>query len=57
LGGQGRAGCRARQAAIQELRPQLDLREELALVGEDLRPGIARKSNALGLMRSVGLEV
>jgi len=44
-------------SGIQELRPQLDLREELALVGEDLRPGIARKSNALELMRSVGLEV
>lgn len=31
---------RARQAAIAELRPKLELREELALVGEDLRSGI-----------------
>jgi hypothetical protein len=31
---------RARQQAIAELRPMLDLREELALVGEDLRSRI-----------------
>lgn len=31
---------RARQEAIAELRPMLDLREELALVGEDLRSRI-----------------
>lgn len=37
---------RARQAAIQELRPQLDQREELALVGEDLRSGISPQALA-----------
>jgi hypothetical protein len=31
---------RARQEAIAELRPRLDLREELALLGEDLRAGL-----------------
>ncbi|HYE72424.1 MAG TPA: DNA mismatch repair protein MutS, partial [Blastocatellia bacterium] len=31
---------RARQAAIDELRNRLDLREDLALLGEDLRTGI-----------------
>lgn len=31
---------RARQAAVDELRGRLDLREELALLGEDLRAGI-----------------
>lgn len=31
---------RARQAAIAELRPKLALREELALLGEDLRAGL-----------------
>jgi hypothetical protein len=30
----------ARQEAIQELRPKLDLREALALLGEDLRAGL-----------------
>jgi hypothetical protein len=32
--------ARARQAAVAELRPRVDLREELALLGEDLRSGI-----------------
>jgi hypothetical protein len=31
---------RSRQAAVEELRPRLDLREEMALLGEDLRSGI-----------------
>ena len=31
------ATVRARQAAVEELRPRLDLRERLALVGEDVR--------------------
>jgi hypothetical protein len=31
---------RARQEAVAELRPRLDLREEMALLGEDLRSGI-----------------
>ena len=31
---------RARQAAVAELRPRLDLREELALLGEDVRAGL-----------------
>ena len=31
---------RARQAAVAELRPRLDLREELALQGEDVRAGV-----------------
>lgn len=31
---------RARQAAVQELQPRLDLREDLALLGEAVRPGI-----------------
>ena len=30
---------RARQAAVAELRPRLDLREDLALLGEGVRPG------------------
>jgi hypothetical protein len=37
---------RARQAAVAELRPRLDLREELALVGEDLRSGISPQALA-----------
>jgi hypothetical protein len=32
--------ARARQAAVQELAPKLDLREDLALVGEDVRAGL-----------------
>ena len=32
--------ARARQAAVAELRPRLDLREELALQGEDVRAGV-----------------
>jgi hypothetical protein len=31
---------RARQAAVEELRPRLDLRETLAVVGEDVRAGV-----------------
>jgi len=31
---------RARHAAIEELRPRLDLRESLALLGEDVRAGV-----------------
>jgi len=31
---------RARQAAVEELRSRLDLREELALLGEDVRRGV-----------------
>ncbi len=31
---------RARQAAIEELRPRLDLREDFALLGEELRHGV-----------------
>ena len=31
---------RARQAAVAELRPQLDLREDLALLGADVRAGL-----------------
>src|SRR5579862_391835 len=31
---------RARQAAVAELRPRLDLREDLALLGEDVRAGL-----------------
>ncbi len=34
---------RGRQAAIVELRPRLDLREQIALVGEDVRSGINPK--------------
>ncbi len=34
------AEIRARQEAIAELQPNLDLREELALLGEDLRAGL-----------------
>ena len=37
---------RARQVAVAELRPRLDLREELALVGEDLRSGISPQALA-----------
>jgi hypothetical protein len=37
---------RARQEAVAELRPRLDLREELALVGEDLRSGISPQALA-----------
>jgi hypothetical protein len=35
------AEARARQAAVAELRPVLDLREELALLGEDVQSGMA----------------
>ena len=31
---------RARQAAVAELRPRVDLREELALLGEEIRSGV-----------------
>ena len=31
---------RARQAGVEELRPRLDLREQLALLGEDVRAGL-----------------
>ena len=34
------AEIRARQAAIRELTPRLDLREELALLGRDVRSGV-----------------
>ncbi len=34
------ATVRARQAAIEELRPRLDLREDLAIVAEDARTGV-----------------
>ncbi len=37
---------RARQAALEELRPRLDRREELALVGADLRSGISPQALA-----------
>jgi len=37
---------RKRQAGVAELRPRLDLREELALLGEDLRLGIHPKQLA-----------
>lgn len=33
---------RARQTAVQELRPRLDLREEIALLGHDVRAAAAR---------------
>jgi hypothetical protein len=35
-----RATVRARQAAIEELRPRLDLREDLAVVAEEARTGV-----------------
>jgi MutS domain V len=34
------AGVRARQAAVEELRTQLDLREQLAVLSEDARTGV-----------------
>jgi len=34
------AKIRARQAAVAELRPRLDLREKLAVAGEDIRAGV-----------------
>jgi hypothetical protein len=34
------AEVRERQAAVDELRPRLDLREQIAMLGEDLRSGI-----------------
>jgi len=36
----GPAQVRARQAAAQELRPRLDLREDLALLGREVRAGL-----------------
>jgi hypothetical protein len=36
----------ARQAAVEELRPRLDLREDLALLGEEVRSGIRPQSLA-----------
>lgn len=36
----GTAEARERQQAIQELQPRLDLRESLALLGEDIRAGV-----------------
>ena len=38
--GAGPDEVRARQAAVAELRPQLDLREDLALLGSDLPAGV-----------------
>ncbi len=40
LGGGEPAVLRARHEAINELRPMLDLREDLAVVGEDFRTGV-----------------
>jgi hypothetical protein len=40
----GAAEVRARQAAIAELRPRLDLRETLSLVGDDVRAGLEREA-------------
>ena len=40
LAGAGPDEVRARQAAVAELRPQLDLREDLALLGSDLPAGV-----------------
>ncbi|MHC4860437.1 MAG: MutS-related protein, partial [Planctomycetota bacterium] len=37
---------RARQAAVDELRPRLDMREEIALLGDDVRAGIDEASLA-----------
>ncbi len=36
----------ARHAAVKELRPRLDLREDLALLGDDVRSGVAPESLA-----------
>ena len=36
----GAAEARARQSAVAELTPRIDLREELALLGDDLRSGL-----------------
>src|SRR5262249_13710320 len=36
----GRDGVRARRAAVAELRPHLDLREDLALLGADVPAGV-----------------
>jgi hypothetical protein len=54
------AVLRARHAAIAELRPMLDLREDLAVLGEDVRTGVhpaelaawGAKSNAAALLES-----
>jgi len=46
---------RARQAAVAELRGRLDLREELALLGDDVRAGLAPEALAAwGTAPSVG---
>ena len=37
---------RARHAAVEELRPRLELREDLALLGDDVRSGVAPESLA-----------
>jgi hypothetical protein len=42
----GTADVRARQEAVAELRPRLDLREEIALMGEDIRAAIDDRAMA-----------
>jgi hypothetical protein len=41
------AEVRARQEAVEELRPRLDLREEIALMGEDIRAAIDDRAMAV----------
>jgi hypothetical protein len=41
------AAVRARQVAVAELRPRLDLREEIALMGEDIRAAIDDRAMAV----------
>ena len=40
LGAAAPQAVRARQEAVEELRPRLDLREDLAVLGEDVRTGV-----------------
>jgi MutS domain V len=47
------ATVRARQAAVQELAPRLDLREDLAVLGEDVA-GVVRPEALLALARPTG---
>jgi MutS domain V len=47
------ASVRARQAAVQELAPRLDLREDLAVLGEDVA-AIVRPEALLALARPTG---
>lgn len=62
LGASSPEVVRARQEAVAELRPRLDLREDIALLGADVAPGLEPKalaewSASAPLLRSAWLRV